>query len=63
MEKIFLVTGGRYSKTTEILEEKKWKVLNTGDLPTQIYGFGLATLNNEVFAFGKYLFFLLNSLT
>ena len=64
--KVFLVTGGdyfsddRHSYTTEILQEpyKNWIVLKTGDLPYtdyNIYGLGLATVNNEVFAFGNIL--------
>ena len=48
------MTGGMYSDTTEILEDKKWKVLLYGNLPGRIYGLKLATVNNKVFAFGKF---------
>jgi len=54
-KRIFLVTGGYYAKdTTEILEGKKWIVLKSGNLPVagELYGLSLATINNEVFAFG-----------
>ena len=61
-----MVTGGEYrsgdaySETTEILQEpyKNWIVLKKGNLPYtnyRIFGLGLATVNNEVFAFGKIL--------
>ena len=58
---IFLVTGGRQSITTEILQDDKtWKVLNNGNLPlsrygsvTGLQGLGLDTLNNEVYSFGE----------
>ena len=49
------MTGGTYSKTTEILQDKKWIVLKNGDLPVRLYGLSLATVNNEVFAFGNIL--------
>ena len=53
--KIFLVTGGHDSHSTEILRDKKWTVLENGDLPSgsKIFGLGLTTFNNTVFAFGK----------
>ena len=59
---IFLVTGGISSITTEIKtkgEGEKWTKLPEGKLPlsgSYIYGLQglrLATLNNEVFSFGK----------
>lgn len=52
---IFLVTGGRSTDTTEILMNKnKWTVLPKGNLPGgSIAGLGLATVENNVFAFGK----------
>ena len=50
---IFLVTGGEFSDTTEILQEKKWKVLATGNLPAKINGLSLITIDNNVFSFGK----------
>ena len=56
---IFLVTGGVYVIATEILKDKKWTVLKheNGNLPfpgiTGLKGVRLATLNNEVFSFGK----------
>merc|ERR1719312_362846 len=60
-KRVFLVTGGYYSLTTEILKEneKKWTVLKTGNLPLpgNIYGLAgvrAATINNQVFAFGGY---------
>ena len=44
--------------TTEILEDKKWKVLPNGNLPGHaglygIYGLRLATIDNKIFSFGK----------
>ena len=51
---IFLVTGGHDSDTTEILEDKKWKVLKSGNLPIAVNsGLRLATIDNNVFSFGK----------
>ena len=55
---IFLVTGGDYSITTEILQDKKWIVLKYGNLPlpvgySRIVGLRLATIDNEIFSFGK----------
>ena len=54
------MTGGGYTMTTEILEDKKWKVLPNGNLPGTgiagqqgIYGLRLATVDNNVFSFGK----------
>ena len=48
--------GGLYSYTTEILEDKQWKVLPKGNLPGNaiIYGLRLTTVYNKVFAFGKF---------
>ena len=61
---IFLVTGGSYSTTTEILQDKKWIVLPYGKLPlpgaSLLAGLRLATIDNEVFAFGKVLKFAFN---
>lgn len=56
-KRIFLVTGGRYSITTETLQDKKWTVLKYGNLPlskgvTGLYGLQVATVNNNVFSFG-----------
>ena len=50
---IFLVTGGRYSPTSEILVDSKnqWKILEHAAL--QLFSLRLATINNEVFCFGK----------
>ena len=60
--KIFLVTGGYDASkkglmTTEILEDKQWKVLPYGDLPGNIglRGVRLATVGNKVFSFGNVL--------
>ena len=41
--------------TTEILEDKKWKVLPNGNIVpgTAIYGLKLTTIDNNVFSFGK----------
>ena len=58
---VFLVTGGEYSITTETKTiGENWRLLKGGDLPLYgskyIYGLQgvrLATLNNEVFSFGK----------
>ena len=51
--KVFLVTGGLYSATTEIFEGKNWKVLPNGNLPgdAKIVGLALATVYNKVFSF------------
>ena len=49
----FLVTGGYYSETTEILEDKKWTVLKNGNLPFKIRGLLLETVENKVFSFGN----------
>ena len=50
------MTGGTVSRTTEILEDKKWTVLPHGDLPGPgiLYGLKLATVYNKVFSFGKF---------
>ena len=48
-----MVTGGEFSDTTEILEDKEWKVLSSGNLPAKIYGLSLTTIDNNVFSFGK----------
>ena len=50
--------GGIWSRTTEILEAKKWKVLPQGNLPFKIAGLSLATIDNNVFSFGKKVVFL-----
>ena len=60
------MTGGHDSHSTEILRDKKWTVLENGDLPSgsKIFGLGLTTFYNRVFAFGKVKhnkFFLLTS--
>ena len=46
--------------TTEILEDKKWKVLPNGHLPGytgsytyNLFELRLATIDNNVFSFGK----------
>ena len=41
--------------TTEILEENKWKVLPNGNIVpgASFYGLKLATIDNNVFSFGK----------
>ena len=50
--------GGIWSRTTEILEAKKWKVLPQGNLPFKIAGLSLATIDNNVFSFGRKVVFL-----
>ena len=55
------MTGGRYSNTTEILKDKEWTVLENGNLPWMMENFGLATINNNIFSFGKILYSLLFS--
>lgn len=49
------MTGGHDSNSTEILRDKKWTVLENGDLPSgsKVFGLGLITFDNKVFAFGK----------
>ena len=50
------MTGGYYSATTEILAtglDQVWKVLKNGNLPWFHHGIKLATIDNEVFSFGK----------
>ena len=49
------MTGGHNSHSTEILRDKKWTVLENGDLPngSKIIGLALTTFDNRVFAFGK----------
>ena len=37
--------------TTEILKDQKWTILKDAWMPFS--GLGIATVNNEVFAFGK----------
>ena len=50
--KIFMVTGGWFSNTTEILKDKKWTVLKNGNL--SVYGgLRLATIDNLIFSFGN----------
>ena len=49
---VFLVTGGYFSVTTEILHNKNWKVLTNGNLPvpvsvTGVYGLNCETIQNE----------------
>ena len=57
--KIFIVTGGLYTSTTEILKDKTWTALpSDGNIGNSagiygIYGLSLATIDNEVFSFGK----------
>ena len=52
-----MVTGGVYSAATEILKDDKWTILKNGNLPTMINGLGLATIDNQVFSFGKIIIF------
>ena len=52
--KIFMVTGGDLTETTEIFQDRKWKVLPYGNLPIKMWGFRLITIHNEVFSLGKY---------
>ncbi len=49
------MTGGHDSPSREIFRDKKWTVLENGNLPSgsKIFGLGLTTVNNTVFAFGK----------
>ena len=53
------MTGGEATSTTEILKnlhDKKWTVLENGKLPGYSKyreGVGLATVDNNVFAFGN----------
>ena len=50
------MTGGHDSHSTEILRDKKWSVLENGNLPgeSKIFGLGLiTTIDNKVFAFGN----------
>ena len=65
--KVFLVTGGTGGAgTTEILQDKKWTLLKNGNLDgnAKIYGMKLATIDNEIFSFGKIwnIFFFIHSL-
>jgi len=60
-KRIFMVTGGDYTDTTEtkeIGEGKKWTVLKTGNLvgisTGKISEMRLITINNVVFSFGGY---------
>ena len=52
-----MVTGGYFSNTTEILKDKEWTVLENGNLPWMMHGFGLASINNNIFSFGEISFF------
>ena len=54
--------------TTEILEDKKWKVLSNGHLPGytgsytyNLYGLRLATVDNDVISFGNVKFSFIHS--
>ena len=56
------MTGGSFSETTEILQDKKWTVLANGNLPAKIYGLSLFTIDNTVFSFGKFLSIFISSI-
>ena len=53
---IFLVSGGDFTVSTEILEDGKWKILWNAKLPLPgtdaLYGLRLATVANQVYSFG-----------
>merc|ERR1711915_178243 len=57
-KRIFLVSGGDFTVSTEILEDGKWKILWNAKLPLPssdaLKGLRLATVANQVYSFGGY---------